>query len=185
MTARRNLLWLIPLVLFVTSPLWQPAVTDFLRPRGGFDSEAAQAVDKKQAFVMDRITITLDRSGRKEWKVEAERAFTGKTDRELDMVNVHAVYLDPDQPITIDSRRGTYLIDGRHLILRKKVVVRKPRAREELRTELLHYYDAIRMVISPVPVRITGPRFTLTAGRMDYDLSTDGYDFGGRVKVEL
>ena len=34
----RNLLWLIPLVLLVTSPLWKPALTDFLTPRGGFDS---------------------------------------------------------------------------------------------------------------------------------------------------
>ena len=41
------------------------------------------------------------------------------------------------------------------------------------------------MAHSPVNVEIVTDDFRLNAGSMDYDLSTDGYDFGNRVKVKL
>jgi len=182
----RNFLWIIPLGLFVTSPIWKPSVATFLKPRGGYDAGlAAQAGRRQQNFVMDSITITLTSKGKEEWLVKAKRAFTGKTDRELGMIGVDALYQGKNEPITITSSRGTYFIDQRHLILIDNVIVRKPKAGEELYTDLLHYYDAGKMVVSPVPVEIKGPRFTLQAGRMDYDLSTDGYDFSEGVVVEL
>ena len=56
---------------------------------------------------------------------------------------------------------------------------------QELRTDILHYYDATKMAHSPVNVEIITDDFHLNAGSMDYDLSTDGYDFGGRVRVKL
>ena len=182
----RNFLWIIPLAVFVTSPIWKPSVSAFLKPRGGYDPRlAAQASRQQQNFVMDSITITLTSKGNEEWVVKAERAFTGKTDRELGMIGVDALYHGKNEPITITSSRGTYFIDKRHLILIDNVIVRKPKAGEELYTDLLHYYDAGKMVVSPVPVDIKGPKFTLQAGRMDYDLSTDGYDFSEGVIVEL
>ncbi len=182
----RNFLWIIPLGLFVTSPIWKPSVAAFLKPRGGYDARlAARAGRLQQNFVMDTITITLTSKGVEEWVVKAERAFTGKSDRELGMIGVDALYKGKNEPITITSSRGTYYIDQRHLILIDNVVVRKPKAGEVLYTDLLHYYDAGKMVVSPVPVDIKGPQFSLQAGRMDYDLSTDGYDFSEGVTVEL
>ena len=176
----RNFLWIIPLGLFVTSPIWKPSVAAFLKPRGGYDAKlAARAGRLQQNFVMDSITITLTSKGKEEWLVKARRAFTGKTDRELGMIDVNALYQGKNEPITITSRRGTYFIDQRHLILIDNVIVRKPKAGEELHT------DPGKMVVSPVPVYIKGPRFSLHAGRMDYDLSTDGYDFSEGVTVEL
>ena len=41
------------------------------------------------------------------------------------------------------------------------------------------------MAVSPGEVRLEAPAFRLEGGRMDYDLSTDGYDFSNRVKVDL
>ena len=76
-------------------------------------------------------------------------------------------------------------MEARELILKDKVLIKKPTQREELRTELLHYYDATKMAVSPGPVEIITEDFHLNAGSMDYDLSTDGYDFGGRVRVKL
>jgi len=183
---KRNLLWIVPLALLVTSPLWKPSAVAFLRPRGGYDAHlAALAIHRGQNFVMDTITITLTSKGREEWTINAQRAFTGKTDKELGMIEVKALYQGKKEPITISSNRGTYFIDQRHLILIDNVVIRKPKAGEELYTDLLHYYDATKMAVSPVDVDIKGPRFSLQAGRMDYDLSTDGYDFSNRVEVEL
>ena len=182
----RNLLWMVPLALLVTSPLWKGAVTDFLRPRGGYDPKlAAAAARVQQNFIMDSLTLTLTTMGREEWVVKARRAFTGKTDRELGMINVDALYKGKDQPITITSNRGSYYLDKRHLVLIDNVVISKPQAGETLYTDLLHYYDSTKMLISPVDVDIITPTFTLQAGRMDYDLTTDGYEFSQGVTVEL
>ncbi len=183
----RTLLWLLPLLLLLTAPLWRPAVADFLRPRGGYDDTVAAAYRKKdQKFVMDAITITLSSNGRLEWVIRAERAFTGDSDREIGMQEVDAVYTSADREETrISSNRGTYFLDERHLVLKENVVIRKPAAGEAIYTDLLHYYDANKMVVSPVPVDIKGPNFSIQAGRMDYDLTTDGYDLGNRVKVDF
>ncbi len=183
----RNLLWLIPLGLIVSSPLWSGFVADFLTPRGGYDAKVAEAYERQsQNFIMDNITIMLASSGRVEWNVRAERAFTGKTDREIGMIKVNALYSSKGKdPLSISSNRGTYFMDERHLILIDNVVVSKPTAHQELYTDLLHYYDATKMVVSPVDVDIKGPKLNLQAGRMDYDLSSDAYDFNDRVIVEL
>lgn len=182
----RNLLWIIPLALFVSSPIWKPSVAAFLMPRGGYDAKlAAQASRQQQNFVMDAITITLTTKGKREWVVNAKRAFTGKTDKELGMIDVDALYTGKTNPMTVNSNRGTYFVDERHLILIDNVIIKKPKTGEELYTDLLHYYDATKMAVSPVDVDIKGPKFSLQAGRMDYDLSTDGYDFSERVSVEF
>jgi LPS export ABC transporter protein LptC len=140
---------------------------------------------QEQHFIMDNIAITMATNGRVEWRIKAERAFTGKTDREIGMIEVDALYHGKEEPVTITSRRGTYFLDQRHLILIDDVVVKKPKAHEVLFTDLLHYYDATKMLVSPVDVEIQTPKFTLQAGRMDYDLSTDGYEFSHGVVVEL
>jgi len=184
----RNLLWLLPLVLFVTSPLWYPGVSSFLRPRGGFDASVVSLEDDAttQRFVMDTVNITMSSWGRIEWVVNAERAFTSNSDQEIGMVEVDAVYTDENKDKThITSSRGMYSVNDGHLILIDDVVIQKPASRQEMFTDLLHYYNARKMVICPGEVELHGPDFTITAGRLDYDLANDGYDFGGRVKVEL
>lgn len=183
----RNLLWMVPLGLIASSPLWSGFVADFLTPRGGYDAKVAEAYERQsQNFIMDNIKLTISSNGQVEWTIKADRAFTGKTDREIGMIQVNALYRSKGkEPISISSNRGTYFMDDRHLILIDNVVVSKPSAHQELYTDLLHYYDATKMVVSPVAVDIKGPDFNLQAGRMDYDLSSDAYDFNDRVTVEL
>ena len=65
------------------------------------------------------------------------------------------------------------------------MVINKPTKNQQLFSELLDYYDATKMVVSPGPVRLRGPDLNLSADRMDYDLASDGYDFSGAVKVKM
>ncbi|MDW7772992.1 MAG: LPS export ABC transporter periplasmic protein LptC [Desulfobulbaceae bacterium] len=182
----RNLLWVVPLALFLTSPLWKPALTDFLQPRGEYETSSRDADEPVQNFIMDVITITLSNKGRVEWVVNAQQAFTGQTDKEIGMIDVDALYTDQNNDNThITSSEGMYDVDKRHLILIDNVVIRKPAAGQEMFTELLHYYDAVKMAISPGDVEITGPKYTIEAGRLDYNLATNAYDFSKRVKVDL
>lgn len=184
----RNLLWLIPLALLVSSPLWKPALTDFLTPRGGFDSSVVDplADGPEENFIMDSITITMFNWGREEWIVNAKRAFTGNSDREIGMEEVDAVYTGEDQDRThITSSRGMYTVDERHLILIDDVVIIKPVSMQEMYTDLLHYYNNDKLVVCPGEVELRGPDFTITAGRLDYDMRNDNYDFGGGVRVTM
>ncbi len=188
----RNLLWLIPLIVWLTNPLWKPSLTTFLEPRGDFNVSLSMAAGKdEQHFIMEEITITTTGQGRREWEITAKQAHTGDTDRQIELTTVHAFYKgkgegrDKDEPVIIISDSGSYFIDKTHLILRDNVFLQKTMTGEELRTDLLHYYGAEKMLVSPTPVAITGPGFSLQAGRMDYDLVTGGYEFGERVKIEL
>ncbi len=182
-----NLLWIIPLFLILSSPLWKGQVAAFLAPRGGYDANAAKAYTRQnQHFIMDDVTITLSSSGKHTWTIKSKRALTGDSDREIRMIGVDAKYREEgESPIDITSNDGSYLLDDLELILRENVVIIKPVQHEEMYTDILHYYDTSKMLISPVDVDIKGPKFNLRAGRMDYDLATDGYDFSERVFVEL
>lgn len=184
----RNLLWALPLLLFVTSPLWKPPLTTFLTPRGGYNPKLAQVEEESpvQHFIMDSVAITLTSNGKEEWQIDAERANTGEHDHEIEMAGVSAMYIGNEkEPTNITSRKGKYYINERHLVLTDHVVVSKPTRNQQLLSEQLDYYDGTKMVISPGKVDLRAPDLKLTAGRMDYDLSTDGYEFSKRVKVNL
>lgn len=183
----RNLLWLIPLGLFVSSPLWQERAAAFLRPRGGYDAAAMQAYSQEERnFVMDDVVLHFSADGKQTWTVKAVQAHTAETDREIEMTEVNAVYAkEGDSPMTVTSRKGRYQMDKKHLTLIDDVVVIKPVQHEELRTELLHYYDLTKKLISPDAVRINGPNFNLEAGQMEYEVSAKDYQFDGRVHVVM
>ena len=89
----------MPLLLFVTSPLWQPAVAAFLAPRGDFSQNQALGGDTpSQQFVMDSVDIVLTSNGKEEWRINSEQARTGANDREIFMEVVEARYIGKDRP---------------------------------------------------------------------------------------
>ncbi len=184
----RNILWILPLLLLITNPLWQPSVASFLAPRGGYNPKLAQLDQETpvQNFIMDSVVITMASNGKEEWQIDAKRASTGEHDHEIDMVAVSAKYIGTEkEPINISSRKGKYYINDRHLVLTDHAVILKPTKGQQLMSDQLDYYDATKMVVSPGRVDVQAPGLKVTAGRMDFDLSTNGYDFSNRVKVDL
>lgn len=182
----RNLLWLLPLLLFVTSPLWKPALSTFLQPRGVYDPTGENQNTEEQSFVMDAVTITMSNWGQVEWIINAKQAFTGKSDKEIGMIDVDALYTGEKKENTrITSDRGLYNVNSSHLVLIDNVVVDKPVSQQQLYTDLLHYYNDEKIVVTPTQVEIKGPNFTIRAGRLEYDLVSKGYDFSNRVICEF
>jgi LPS export ABC transporter protein LptC len=183
----RNLLWIIPVSVIAASPLWKDSLAEFLKPRGGYDEVAQRAYqEQSQDFVMDDVVISFTTEGVKTWTIKAEQALTGASDREIHMIKVDALYHKKgESPINITSKSGMYHMDDQHLTLIDDVVIIKPLQHEEMYSDLLHYYDTTKMLVSPGDVEIKGPKFHLEGGRMDYDVSTGGYDFNDKVKVVL
>jgi lipopolysaccharide assembly outer membrane protein LptD (OstA) len=54
-----------------------------------------------------------------------------------------------------------------------------------LLSERLEYDDSRKRLFSPGKVYIQAPGMKLDAGHMDYDFSTEGFDFSDRVRVDL
>lgn len=183
----RNFLWLLPLLLFVAGPLWLPPVSAFLAPRGGYHSKPAQAeASPMQNFLMERVDITMTSQGVEEWRIDAKRAFTGERDHEIKMEEVSAMYIGTTkEPITIESRKGSYRVDTRFLILTDHVKVIKPTKNQAMLSERLEYDDITKKLVSPGTVHIQGPNMKIDAGHMNYDFSTEGFDFTDRVNVIL
>jgi LPS export ABC transporter protein LptC len=181
----RNLLWILPLGLLLSAPLWQDEVAEFLRPRGGYDAAAEEAhILERQDFVMDGVILTMNSNGEQTWKIKARQARTGRTDREILLQEVDAVYRRSGyEPLTVSSKEGIYQIDAKHLTLIEDVVLIKPSQQEELYTELLYYDDTTKLMTSPVEVEIKTPTLDLQAGGMEYNLSTESYIFSQRVKA--
>jgi LPS export ABC transporter protein LptC len=184
----RNLLWLLPLLLLLTSPLWKPEFASFLRPRGGYAAPdlGLDDLDQEQRFIMDAIAITMSSAGKVEWVITAKQAYTGESDKDIGMLGVDATYTGTDQENTrITSNKGVYDISERHLTLMEDVVIDKPLSRQKLLTDLLHYYNNRKVVVCPGDVELRGPDFKIRAGSLEYDLASRDYNFGDRVRVEL
>lgn len=181
-------MWLVPLLLFVTTPLWKPGLASFLTPRGGYQAKPVVNPEDvpAQSFVMDTITITMSNKGRVEWVINAERAFTARSDKEIGMIDVDARYTDKSNEQTlITSSQGMYDVNKRHLLLMDNVIIRKPAENQEIFTDLLHYFDETKLAVSPGDVEIRGLNYTIEAGRLEYNLATNTYDFTNRVKVDI
>ncbi|MDH3347320.1 MAG: LPS export ABC transporter periplasmic protein LptC [Desulfobulbaceae bacterium] len=182
----RNLLWLSPLLLLLTSPFWRPPITAFLQPEGSFDDKEIDLSHTERRFVMDHITITITEHGNVEWTIQAKRSYTGETDQQIGMTNVNAEYVGKDgKKIYITSNRGTYYFKEKHLILMDEVVIDDPVENRKMTTELLHYYDINKMLVSPYEVRITTAEFSIDADRLDYDLISDAYELSGNVECQF
>lgn len=184
----RNLLWLLPLLFLMTSPVWHPLVSAFLTPRGGYNPKLAQPQEESpmENFILDRVAITMTSQGVEEWQIDAERAFTGTQEHGIDMEEVLAMYIGKKrEPINIESRKGTYRVDTRLLILTDHVKVSKPTKNQVLLTDRLEYDDTTKKLVSPGKVYIQAPKMKIDAGHMNYDFATEGFDFSERVKVNL
>ena len=184
----RNLLWLLPLAIFVTSPIWHPPASAFLTPRGGYNPKLAQPQEESpmENFVMERVAITLTSKGMDEWQIDAERAFTATQDHQIDMEEVKAMYIgNKRDPINIQSRKGSYRVDTRFLVLSDHVQVTKPTEDQVLLSERLEYDDTTKKLVSPGKVYIQAPNMKIDAGHMNYDFGKEDFDFTDRVKVIL
>lgn len=186
MITRRNLVWLIPFVLFLTFPLWRPPVASFLSPRGGYDPSLANRKLDEHNFNMDNVHISQSENGQKTLIIDAERAFTGKSVDEFHMQEVDAIIIGNNGEETyITARKGIFNKLKNVLTLIEEVVVVKPKDKSELYTDLLIYDNNSHIAHSPGKTQVIGKNFEIRGQNMHVNTLTEAYDIDGRVHCKL
>lgn len=184
--SRRSLVWVIPLTLFLTFPLWRIPLAAFLSPRGGYDPSIAERSVDEHNFTMDTVHITQSNMGKTTLEIVAERAFTGSTVHEFRMDEVDAVVTGEDGEQTfITARKGILDKQAALLTLIEEVVVIKPKDKYELYTDFLEYNDKTHMAHSPGKTQLVGEKIEIRGTNLFFNTITQAYDLGGRVHCKL
>ncbi len=186
MITRRNLIWLIPLFLALTFPLWRPPVASFLSPRGGYDPSLANRKLDEHNFKLENVHIAQSEHGKITLEIEAESAYTGKNKDEIEMETVDAVITSASNEQTfVTARKGILDKKGAILTLVEEVVVMKPKDKFELYTELLIYNDKTGIANSPGKTQVIGEKIEITGNNLIFNTTTNSYDLSGRVHCKL
>ena len=182
----RNIIWLVPFALLLTFPLWRIPLAAFLAPRGGYDPALAQNRSDAHDFTMNTVHITQSHNGKTTLDLIATRAMTGKTTNEFKMEDVNATIITEQGEHTyVTARKGVFDKGSSQLSLIDDVVIKKPKDKYEIYTDLLHYNDKTKIAHCPGPTRLTGDKVSIKGGSLKYNTLTSSYDIGGRVYCTL
>ncbi len=180
---RRNAIWLIPLLLMITYPLWSIPVGNFLAPRDGDEQLAVS--QKERNFNLQGVKITLNRNGMKTAFILSSNARTGPANT-LIMEDVTAELYDKNGKATrILAKQGVYNTKSERLTLKKDVVIHKKADQQVLYTQLLHFDNAKQTVQCPGTTRIVAKGATLNGGSFNYDIKSATYVLEKPVRCEF
>ena len=182
MITRQNALWLIPLILILSFPLWKIPVASFLAPRGGFDRQFTQNHQVKHNFVMTGVTILHSDKDVQTAQINAVTAHTSKHPNEYILDEVDAEILDEKGNLTtVVAKTGEYNINHKLLKLNDDVIITK-KAEDFIMTTDLLFYDGKRLSINcPKKAKLEGDGITVEGSNLWYDMIKGTYTLGGRV----
>ena len=182
MKIHRNTIWLIPLSIIVTFPLWSIPVGNFLTPRGDFAPTPKNQKSDSHNFNMDTVKILQNQKGQKTALIRAQKAHTGEDPNLLILENVNADLFDEKGNITnIVAKTGKYSMTTKMLTLIEDVVVNKTQDKQFLYTDLLFYDSEQRTVNCPGKTRLKGDKVEINGGSLDYDIKSGTYLIDKRV----
>lgn len=184
MSGSRNLLWLLPVVLFITSPLWWPTASGFLKPRGDFPTTTI-AGPQHSSFLFEKLEFIQYADGREDIRLQAAKAQALATDAPITMQEINATINDKTGKVFhLKSNRGKY--DPTEQILTMTDSVRGTTADGyNLATESLRYLNRQKTLESDQQVRLLGPGMEILAGNLLLNTETNSFNLGGRVKVKF
>lgn len=187
MINKRNITLFIPILLFITFPVWKVPLANFLTPRSSGDSHnTAQHNQGSHDFSMNQVKILQNQDGKKTAIIRAESALSGDNSNEFFLNQVNADILDKNDNITnVVAKRGTYNVKTEILLLDEDVVIHREDGNQVMYSDHLIYSDKDRTVISPGTTRFVGPEFDIIGGMMEYDIKADSYRLSKRVKCVI
>lgn len=180
----RNILWLLPLLLLVTWPLWGGPVEDFLAPPKHADSTEQSTLPTPKNFSMDGVIFHQDKEGIKDWRINTKRLYTVGGESRLKMEQVQATVFKEQQPrFHITSNEGLYDSKRQLLTLMDNVNVVNGEG-DEIKTSVLQYDDKNREIETDAPVQIESKNIEITGTGLKYNMDSGAYEIGGRMQFK-
>lgn len=185
MNVKRNFVWLLPLLLIISGPLWWSGVGDLLKPRGSFDPPLPPPTTQLKTFVLDEVLLVQNRDGRDEFILKAARVNSGIHEDVLELEKIEVQLVDGDgRPILLTGGEAIYHTDQQIITLIDNVRVQTPEG-QEMRTEALRYLTRYRKIKTAEDVWLADEKVQVTGGNMFYDLIDGDFRIGGGVQVDL
>jgi LPS export ABC transporter protein LptC len=189
MRGRKNILWLLPLALFLLSPLWRGPAGRWLAPpaygpaAGGVGGEGPQPV---KSFQMTAVLFSQHRAGEEDWQIRLARLSSAVDNEDLLFLQgVEAQFFaEGRRKFLISGDHGRYDSGSRILTLEEDVRVLAEEDGFLVQGESLRYNDASRLISTEQPVRISGENMNLSGAGLVYDMERGSYEVAGRLRVE-
>lgn len=187
MTGYRNILWLLPVALLLSWPVWGGAITRFLAPRGGLATSLVvpPAAAAGGGFRMDGVLFSQLQNGVRDWQIQAKQLYSGEDQDQLRLVSVEAqVFKNAERRFVISGEEGEYNSKKKILSMRNGVKVQAENGLL-IQSDSLSYDDQTGKITTMAPVQVTGKGLDIHGKGMAYDMQQDAYEVGGRVQVEI
>lgn len=184
MTGVRNTLWLLPLLLLVSWPVWGGYLVAFLSPRGSFEAPATDSPGK--TFTMQEVLFSQLKGGHEDWKIVTDRLFSlpGSEDV-MRMESVDALLFEKGaSKFHIVSGKGEYDMARQVLVLTDQVSVEAKQG-YTISSELLQYHDQKKEIRTDEKVQITTKDMDIRGTGLLYNMKTGAYRIGGRVEFDV
>lgn len=183
MSGSRNLLWLLPLFLLLTSPLWWPVTAGFLTPRSSeLPALTGGSSSQQSSFRLEQLEFLQHSQGNEEIRLKAAQASTSATEAPIILEEIDTIINDKaGKVLLLRGDKGVY--DSRQQILTLTDSVKVTTAEGYILTaQSLRYLNRHKLLESDQPVRLTGPDMEILAGTLSLNTETRSLSLGGRVR---
>jgi LPS export ABC transporter protein LptC len=186
----RNLLWIGPLAVLLTLPLWKPLVSDFLSPERNKNTAPVPSLTNSRVFTraeMAGVHFEQSKDGVEEWILTASRLYSIENDSNMQLEDVKALFFGTageNEETRIRSQKARYNADTKQLTLQGKVVVQNQKG-YEMQTESLEYIAVEKKISTTSPVHVKGNNIEVSGKRLLYDIVTGNYSLSGNVVCKV
>lgn len=182
----RNLLWITPLAVLLTLPLWKPFAEHILNPTRRQSEAAALSLASravKGSSAMEGVEFEESRNGTREWRLTVSRMVSRENDPDMLLEGVQGFFYGKtgNRPETrVKSQSGTYNAETRQITLAGGIILEDEEG-YEVRTDSLVYSAAEKTMRTTAPVTIQGSNIEVSGSRLLYDIAAGKYLVEGNV----
>jgi len=184
MNLRRNYIWMLPLSLLLTAPLWWGLAGRLVGPRSGGVSVTPPAERQLNTFVLERVTLAQSRNGSEDLLVRAAQVRSGQGADELEMSGVEGLMTGKERSLKFYGGEASYDQARQVLDVGERVRLETSDG-YRLGTTSLRCLVADRQVESEDELDLGGAGMKLRGRGFRYSLATGDFRIGGRVLVDF
>jgi LPS export ABC transporter protein LptC len=179
----RNLLWQLPLLIVVLSPIWWGAAADFLTIEAMRHGQGA-AVHPQSSFAMQRVKISQAENGKEEIRLDAPRLYSeGDQDVLIFEEPVTQLVGNKDKPVTIKGGSAVYETKKQIITLLDDVELISADTR--VTTSALRYMTKYKKIKSAAAVEVDTDGMRIAGTSFFYDLVSGDFRVGKRVVCNI